>query len=231
MQNESQLGEGGAEIKEFNVTIPRLIVRFGLGSTEAVKRWARFEIKNDELLWTSSMDIRRDADTTNSHISVHKSGQVVSSRYQKGKKIASHSRGSIGGSLGQIAEPYQVVSGHELFEPGYLYYGLVTRRDKEKGKAHSNVFVPCLDNKLVNSRLHFSFDLLPWANSEKVIEYATRQSPPFCTDDRRSHMYIFYWGKVPVVVTMKFTDGDGPLDIQRVCEADKYIHSLKRLYF
>ena len=72
-----------AEIREFNLTHLPFTVRFGLGSTEAVKRWARFELtKKGELLWTDAMDIRRDVDTTDKHITVHKSGRIVSSIYQ-----------------------------------------------------------------------------------------------------------------------------------------------------
>lgn len=41
---------------------------------------------------------------------------------------------------------------------------------------------------------------------------------------------IFQWENVSVVVNMKFTEGDDPIDIQEVIESDKNIHGLKRLF-
>ena len=224
----------GAEIREFNVTTLPFVVRFGLGSTEAVKRWARFEIReNEELLWTNAGDVRRDIDKTNRHISVYKSGKIVSSIYQgKGqeqKKIHSYIVGDIGGSLRQIKKPHQVTSGIELLEPGFPYYGLDTFTDKQIRQATGEILIPCLDNRLVNSKLHDSLDLVPWVGSEQVIAYVSSQGRPFDMNDSRSHMSTFRCGQATIVITMRFTEGDGPLDIQQVTEADKNKHPLKRL--
>jgi hypothetical protein len=223
-----------AEIREFELTALPFVVRFGLGSAKVAKRWSRFELRaSGDLYWTHAFDIRRDIEGTNKHISVHKSGKIVSSLYQEGKKIKSGSTSSIGVSFRQITKPCEVISGSEKLEPGYLYHGLVTLTDKEKGQGPGKVFVACLDEQLVDSKLHFSFDLLPWVSSGKVIEYMTKQNEnrPFDENDPRSHLFIFHWGNVSAVVTMKFTEGDGPIDIQRVLEADKHIHPLKRLFF
>ena len=223
-----------AEIREFNVTTLPFVVRFGLGSTEAVKRWARFEIrKNEELLWTYASYIRKDIDSTNKHISVHKSGKIVSSIYQgKGqeqKKNPSHIVGDIGGSLRQIKKPYQVTSGIELLEPGFLYYGLDTFTDKQTRQATGEFLIPCLDNRLVNSKLHYSLDLMPWIGSDQVIAYVSSQGRPFDMNDPRSHMFTFRCKEVAIVITMRSTEGNGPLDIQQVHVADKHKHPLKRL--
>ena len=222
-----------AEIREFELTTLPFVVRFGLGSIKAVKRWSRFELTEScDLYWTYAIDIRPDIDKTNTHTSVHKSGKIVLSRYQNGKKVKSRAAGSIGASLQQITKPCEVRSGSEKLEPGYLYHGLVTLTEKDKGQGPGKVFVACLDEKLVDSRLLFSLDLLPWVSRGKVIEYVTKTNEkwPFNVDDPRSHLFIFHRGNVSAVVTMKFTEGDCPIDIQRVLEADKHTHSLKRLF-
>lgn len=221
-----------AEVREFRLTTSSFVVRFGLGSTEAVKRWARFELKRSgDLIWTQACDIRRDIDSTNTHISVHKSGEVHSSRYQGERKVHSHAVGNMGASFWQITKPYQVISGSELFEPGFLYYGLGTLTDNQRRQAPDRVFVACLDPQLVNSRLHYSFDLQPWVDKEKVIEYLIEQNRPFALNDPRSHLFTFCWRHVSAVVTMKFTEGDGPIDIQQVRGAGEDIHPLKRFFF
>lgn len=221
-----------AEIKEFTLAKLPVVVRFGLGSAEAVKRWSRFKIsKTGDLYWVSALYIRPDVDKMNEHISIHGDGHIITSLYQNGQKIASLPHGNLGCSLTKITKPYHVTSGNEFFEPGYLYYGLIPVHDNEKRETSNRFFVACLDEELVNSRLHYSFDLLPWTKCEQVIDYATKLKTSFNLDDQRSHVYIFYYGEASIVVTMKFTEGDAPIDVQKVREADQRPQSLKRLYF
>ena len=214
------------EIREFKLT-PPVVVRFGLGSTVAIKRWGRFELRQTgDMYWIDAMNIRKDVDKTNTHIALHRSGEIVSSRYVNGEKVSSHCLGKIDARMGQAVE---LCRGQELLEPGYLYYGLKTL--EEQKKTPPAVLVECLDSKLVNSRLYYSLDIFPKVGNEKVVEYAARLSQPFCAGDQRSHLYIFFWGKMALAVSMRFTEGDQPIDIQRVREADSHPHTLKRLYF
>lgn len=223
-----------AEIREFNLTHLPFTIRFGLGSTEAIKRWARFKItKKDELFWIDAMDIRRDVDSTDTHISVHKNGKIVSSIYQgksqERRKIYSHRVGDIGNAFRQIIEPHQVTSGNYHLQPSFLYCGLETLTDEQIREASGEIFVPCLDNRLVNSKLYYSLDLLPWVANEQVIAYASIHGRPFDINDPRSHMFIFRYGQAAIVITMRFNEGDEPIDIKQVTEADKDRHPLKRL--
>lgn len=214
------------EIREFKLT-PPVVVRFGLGSTVAVKQWARFELRpTNDLYWTDAINIRKDVDKINTHVSLHRSGEIVSSRYANGEKVSSHHVGKIDARMGQAVE---LRRGQELLEPGYLYYGLKTL-GWQKVTPHA-ILVECLDGKLVNSRLYYSLDIFPKVGNEKVAEYAARLSQPFCTGDQRNHLYIFFWGKMALAVSMRFTEGDQPIDVQRVREADSHPHTLKRLYF
>ncbi|MBT9148969.1 MAG: hypothetical protein AAGB97_02670 [Dehalococcoidia bacterium] len=120
---------------------------------------------------------------------------------------------------------------NELLEPGYLYSGLPTLTDADKKTDIHNNFVACLDGRLVNSKLYYSLDLAPWAGEDKIAEYlTTKQNRLFDEDDPRCHVFIFCWGDVSVVVTMRFRDGEGPIDIQRIAEADEHTHPLKRLF-
>ncbi len=224
-QRDGVLKEG--EIREFKLT-PPVAVRFGLGSTVAIKRWGRFELRQTgDLYWIDAMNIRKDVDKTNTHIALHKSGEIWSSRKVNGETVSLHHVGKIDARMGQAEELHQ--SGQELLEPGYLYYGLKTL--EEQKKTPPAVLVECLDSKLVNSRLYYSLDIFPKVGNEKVVEYAARLSQPFCAGDQRSHLYIFFWGKMALAVSMRFTEGDQPIDIQRVHEADSHPHTLKRLYF
>lgn len=223
---------GLAEIREFTLAKLPVAVRFGLGSAEAVKRWSRFTIrKNGDLYWVSALYIRPDVDKINKHLSIHKDGRIFTSLHQNGQRIASSPHGNLGCSLTKIAKPYHVTSGEEFFEPGYLYYGLISVCDNVKRETPNRFFIACLDENLVNSRLRYSFDLLPLTKCEQVINYVTKLKTSFNLDDQRSHVYIFYYGEASIAVTMKFTEGDEPIDIEKVRESDQRPQSLKRLYF
>lgn len=221
-----------AEVREFTLTKLPVAARFGLGSTEAIKRWSRFTVgKTGDLYWVNALYIRADIDKTNEHLSVHGSGQIMTSLYQGRQKIDSRPHGNLGCSLREITKPYHVTSGQEFLEPGYLYYGLVTLHGKDKVSTPDSIPITCLDDKIVNSRLHYSFDLLPWTKCEQVINYATQSKTPFNLDDQRSHIYIFYYEKASIVITMKFTEGNEPINIQKLHEADQHPQSLKRLLY
>lgn len=220
-----------AEIKSFDIKALPYRVRFGLGSTEPIKRWARFEIRHSgDLYWTRGIDVRKDFDSSNIHTSIHKSGEIFSSRYygkgEQKRKYYSCKVGEINNPFRGVIHPYQVVSANELFEPGYLYYGLPTLTEKDKNRC-----IACLDELLVNSRLYSSITLLPWINEEEITTYLmTKQGQVFIENDSRCHLFIFYWERVSIAVIMRFTDGDSPIDIQKVVEADKNIKPLKRLF-
>lgn len=87
-----------------------------------------------------------------------------------------------------------------------------------------------LNNRLINSRLHFPFDVLPWTCGENVTEYVTKENRFFDMQDPRSHAFIFCLDSVSAVVTMKFSEGDGPIDIEQVREVDRDIRPVKRLF-
>jgi hypothetical protein len=225
-----------AENRLFDIETLPYTVRFGLGSTEPMKRWARFEIsKSGDLYLTRGIDVRKDVDSSNIHTTIHKSGKIFSSRYsgkgEQKRKYYSCEVGEIGGPFKDVTHPHQVVSGNELFEPGYLYYGLPTLTDKDKKTDTQNRFVACLDALLVNSRLYSSIAVVPWINEEEITAYLmTKQGQVFIENDPRCHVFIFCWEHVSIAVTMRFIDGNSPLDIQKVAEADKNAHPLKRLF-
>jgi len=225
-----------AEIRPFDIKNLPYTVRFGLGSTEPVKRWARFEIsKNGELFWTRGIDVRKDVDSSNIHTIVHQSGEIHSSRYtgkgEEQKKVYQSEAKDIGSTLKDITIPHQVESGNELLEQGYLYHGLYTLAEKDKKTNTHNTFVTCLDKLLINSKLHYFIILVPWTDKAEIIAYLmTRQSHVFNEDDQRCHTFIFRWERVSIVVAMRFTDGDSLIDSQKVAEAEKNAHPLKRLF-
>ncbi len=226
-----------AEIRSFDIKNLPFTVRFGLGSTEPIKKWARFEMSRDgELYWTRAIDVRKDVNSSNIHTTVHKSGEIHTSRYSgKGEEQKKHfysgNIGNMGSPLTDITSPHQISSENELFEPGYLYYGLRTLTEKDKKTDTQNRFVACLDELLVNSRLYSSFTLVPWINEEKIVEYLmAEKSHIFVENDLRCHLFTFRSGIVSITVTMKFTAGDSPLDIEKVFEADKNAKPLKRLF-
>lgn len=180
--------------------------------------------------------MRKDVDSSNIHTIVHQSGEIHSSRYtgkgeEQKKVIRSGQVANIGSALKDIAAPHQVVSGNELFEPGYLYYGLPTVTEKDKKAGSQNRFVACLDELLVNSRLYFTLLLVPLIDEIILISYLiTEYSQTFIENDPRSHIFIFRLDRMSIVVTMRFTGGDNPIDIQKVAEADKNAHPLKRIF-
>lgn len=225
-----------AEIRSFDIKKLPYTVRFGLGSIEPVKRWARFELrKSEDLYWTCAQDVRKDVDSSWIHITVHQSGEIHSSRYtgkgEEQKKVYQSEATDIGSTLKDITTPHQVVSGNELFEPGYLCYGLPTLTEKDKKTDSQNRFVACLDVLLVNSRLHYFLDLVPWISEDEIIAYlTTERNQFFAENDQRCHAFIFGWERVSIIVAMKFTDGDNPIDLQKVAEADKNAKPLKRLF-
>lgn len=226
-----------AEIRFFDINKLPYTVRFGLGSTEPIKRWARFEMNiNGDLYWTDGIDVRKDVDSSWIHTSVHRTGEIHSSRYTgKGKKqkkvIHSGQVTSIGSALKDITAPHQIASGNEHFEPGYLYSGLRTVTEKDEKTDSQNRFVACLDELLVNSRLYSSLSLVPWTDEAEIISYLmTKHNQAFTENDPRCHTFIFRLERVSIVVAMKFTGGDSPVDIQKVAEADKNAHPLKRLF-
>lgn len=225
-----------AEIRSFDIQRLPYTVRFGLGSTGPIKRWARFELRESgDLYWTRAIDIRKDVDTSNIHTSIHKRGGIFSSRYsgkgEQKRKYYSCKGGNIGDSLKDITSPHLISYENELLEPGYLYYGLPTLKEKHKKIDTRNKFVACLDELLVNSRLYSSIALVPWIKEEEIIAYlVARRDQAFTENDPRCHVFIFCWERVSIVVTMRFTGGDSPIDIQKVAEADKNAHSLKRLF-
>jgi len=224
------------EIRSFDIKKLPYTVRFGLGSTEPIKRWGRFELgKSGDLYWTRAIDVRKDCDSTNTHTSIHESGEVHLSRYmgkgEKQKKVYSGKAADIGSTLKDITGPHQVECGNELLEPGYVYYGLPTLTQKDKKIDAQNTFVACLDEYLINSRLFYSFDLLPWTDIDKLTTYlTTKQNQSFTKDNPRCHVFTFRWGNVSAVVSIKFTGGDNPIDLQKVAEAEKNAHPLKRLF-
>lgn len=226
-----------AEIRSFDIKSLPFTVRFGIGSTEPIKKWARFEIgKSGDLYWTRAIDVRKDVDSSNIHTAVHQSGEIHSSRYTgKGEKQQKHfysgNVGTIGSPLRDITSPHQITSENEFFEPGYLYYGLRTLTEKDKKTDTQNRFVACLDELLVKSRLYSSIVVTPWINEKEITAYLmTKQGQVFTENDPRCHVFIFCWERVSITVTMRFTEGDSPLDIQKVVEADKHAKPLKRLF-
>lgn len=225
-----------AETKLLDIKKLPYTVRFGLGSTEPTKRWARFELNaKSDLYWTSAIDVRKDEDSSWIHTTVHQSGEIHSSRYtgkgKEQKKYYSGKLGNIGDSLKDITSPQVISSENELLESGYLYYGLPTLKEKHKKIDIRNMFILCLDELLVDSRLYSAITLVPWIKEEEIIAYlVTKQCQSFTEDDPRCHVFIFCWESVSIVVTMRFTDGNSPIDIQKVAEADKNAHPLKRLF-
>ena len=225
-----------AEIRLFDIKKLPYTARFGLGSTEPIKRWVRFELrKSEDLYWTYAHNVRKDCDSTNTHISVHRSGDIYSSRYiiieREEVRIYSSLIGDIGGPFSGITEPHTISSNNENLEPGYLYSGLPTLEKKHKKINDHNEFIPCQDGLLANSRLHSSLDLVPWTGKDEIKPYLIKkQNRIFDDKDPRCHVFIFRWGNVSAVVSMKFTNGDGPIDLQKVAEADKYAKPLKRLF-
>ncbi len=225
-----------AEIRLLDIKKLPYTARFGLGSTEPIKRWARFEIsKSGDLYWTHGIDVRKDVDSSNIHMSIHASGKILASRYsgkgERKRKYYSSEVGEIGSPFKDITHSHQVESGNELLEPGYLYYGLPTLTEKNKKTDTQNRFVACLDELLVNSRLYFSIALVPWINEEEITAYLmTRQGQIFTENDTRCHIFIFCWERVSIVVAMRFTGGDSPIDIRKVVEADNNAKPLKRLF-
>ncbi len=224
-----------AEIRSLDIKALPYTARFGLGSTEPIKKWARFEMgKSGDLYWTSAIHLRRDVDSSGIHISVHRSGEIRQSWYKgKGKerkKDYSDIGGNIGKSFANISEPREIIHSAENLEPSYLYYGLPTLEDKQKRKNDQSNFIPCLDNRLINSKLHSSLDLVPWIKTADIINYLEKKrNGIFNIDDPRCHVYIFCWKRVSILVTMRFIDGDGPIDIEEVAKTDKNAHPLKRL--
>jgi hypothetical protein len=207
-----------------------------LGSIEPIKKWARFELRTSgDIYWTSSIDVRKDCDFSNIHTSVHKSGKIFSSRYlaQHGQmvKVKSNQVGDIGGSFSGITIPHQITYGQEYLEPGFLYSGLSTLSLKDKKIDAQHVFVPCLDNNLVESRLYFSLHLVPWVDIDAISTYFIATNNLVSAEDNyRYHLFIFRVKNVSIVVCMKFTGGCSPIDVQKVAETDKNIHPLKRIY-
>lgn len=225
-----------AEIRKFNITKLPYTVRLGLGSTEPVKRWARFVLlESGDLYWTPAIHLRKDIDNSNIHTSVHDSGKIWSSRYigsgDEQEKICSRNAGNIGGSFQKIKRPHKVVHSEEYLEPSYLYSGLPTLTEGNKKTNSQNNFVSCLDERLVNSRLYSSLDLVPWTGEDEIIAYLmAKQNQVFDRNDPRCHVFIFCWESVSAVVTMRFTAGDGSIDIQKVVQADEHTHPLKRSF-
>lgn len=224
------------EIRVFNIKALPYTARFGLGSTAPVKRWARFVLTDKgDLYWTRAIHVRKDVDSSNIHISIHESGEIFSSRYgvREGmlSKEASRLVGSMGSPFREITSPHQVEYGNELLERGYLYVGLPTLTEKNKKIDTQNDFVACLDELLVNSRLYYSLDLVPWTGEDEITAYLmTKRNQVFAENDPRCHVFIFCWESVSAVVTMRFTDGEDPIDMQRIAEADMHAHPLKRLF-
>jgi len=220
-----------AEIKMLNITGIPFEVRFGLGSEIPIKRWSRFKLNaNGDFTWTRSFDIRRDESNTDIHISFHKSGKVVLSRYQHNKKVYSSVLQTTGSSLEDIKQPVNIESGNELFELGYFYHGLKTVQDKDMKQTPKRAFIACREDRLINSRLYYSVDILPWTDRSNVRDYVTKTNSFFNTQDPRCHLFIFRLTSVSIVVTMGFTEGDSPVDVQHVHESDQHIHPLKRLF-
>ena len=78
--------------------------------------------------------------------------------------------------------------------------------------------------------MYSSIKLVPWIKEEEIIAYlVTIRGQAFTENDPRCHVFIFCWECVSIVVTMRFTSGNSPIDIQKVAEADKNAHPLKRL--
>ena len=127
-------------------------------------------------------------------------------------------------------EPCRVKNGNELFQPDHFYHNLVTIQNRDTKITLGSTFVECLDSRIINSRLHYSCEILPWTSIENVVEYVTTKNLYFNIEDPRSHLYIFCRGDVSVAVTMKFMEGDGAVDIQKVYEIDKHKRPLKRLF-
>lgn len=225
-----------AEIMSLDIKNLPYTARFGLGSTEPIKRWARFELKKTgDLYYILAIDLRKDEDSSWIHTSVHQSGEIHSSRYtgrgKEQKKYYSGKVGNIGDTFQNIADPYEVIHGEEHLESGYLYSGLPTLEKKHKKINDHNEFIPCLDELLVNSRLHSSLDLVPWTTKDEIKNYLiSKQNRIFDDKNPRCHVFIFRWGNVSAVVSMRFTDGDGPIDLQKVAEADKNTKPLKRFF-
>lgn len=225
-----------ADITPFDIKKLPYTARFGLGSTEPIKRWARFELrKSEDLYWFCAHNLRKDCDSTNAHISVHRTGEIYSSRYiiieREEVKIYSSLIGDIGGLFSGITEPYTITSNNENLEPGYLYSGLRKLIVKDRKTNTQNQFIPCLDDKLVNSKLYSCLDLVPWTEENEIANYLiNKQDHVFEGNNPRCHVFIFRWGNVSAVVSMKFTNGDSPIDLQKVAEADRNAKPLKRLF-
>lgn len=224
-----------AELKSFDITTLPYTVRFGLGSKEPIKRWARFTLEQTcDLYWTQAIYVRKDVDSSGIHTSIHKTGAIYSSRYMRSgeKQIKYYSKkvGDIGSPIQDISAPHLIIAGEEYLEPGYLYAGLPSIKERIQKRNEHNEFIPCLYDRLVSSHLHFSLDLVPWIDTGEIICYLTnKHSNKFDTNDHLCHTFIFHWYRVSVVVMIRFTGGYSPIDIQKVAEADKNIHPLKRL--
>jgi len=213
------------EFREFPLT-PPVVVRFGLGSITAVKEWARFELRHtNDLYWTAAMNVRKDIDKTNTHIAIHRSGEIVRSRYVNNMKVNSKRLGNI---FDQKTHSMEIECGKELLEPGYLYHGLKTLGHHKK--TLRAIIVECLDTKLVNSRLSYALQIFAETGNKQAIKHAASLGESFCASDRRSHLYIFFWRNMALALSMTFTEGDQPIDVQMVHEADSHPHKLKRLF-
>ena len=72
--------------------------------------------------------------------------------------------------------------------------------------------------------------LVPWTNKTEIVTYlVTKHGQAFTENDPRCHTFIFRLECVSIVVTMKFTGGDNPIDLRKVAEVDENAHPLKRL--
>ncbi|MEE8414115.1 MAG: hypothetical protein V3R96_06145, partial [Dehalococcoidales bacterium] len=130
------------------------------------------------------------------------------------------------GNINTNKEPaMEIIHGQELLEPDYFYHGLKTIEEGEK----TTLLIECLDDMLVKSRLYYSLAIFSRIQKEKIIEYYAGLSQPFCADDQRSHLYIFPCKKITLAVTMRFAEGDQPIDVHAVNEADRHPHKLKRM--
>src|SRR3972149_2369662 len=138
-----------AEIRSFDIKKLPYTARFGLGSIEPVKRWARFELrKSEDLYWTRAIHVRSDVDSSWIHVTVHQSGEIHSSWYtgkgEEQKKVYQSEATDIGSTLKDIKSPYQVECGSEHLVPSYVYYGLPPLTQKDKKIDAQNTFVACL---------------------------------------------------------------------------------------
>jgi len=225
-----------ADITPFDIKKLPYTARFGLGSTEPIKRWATFTLKKTgDLYYILAIDLRKDKNSSWIHTSVHQSGEIRSSRYtgrgEEQRKYYSSEAGNIGNTFQNIAGPYEVIHSEENLEPGYLYSGLRKLIEKDRKTNTQNQFISCLDDKLVNSKLYSHLDLVPWTEENEIANYLiNKQDHVFEGNNPRCHVFIFRWGNVSAVVSMKFTNGDSPIDLQKVAETDRNAKPLKRLF-